>query len=185
MKKLLVAYCLAFAFLTSAWAKEMPARYVGFNCNPLLAQVIPFNAINPISTNASILVRSYNNKANGFRAGYGISTGDNNGFMNMYLSLDSDRRRKLGGKWIYFQGFGASLKLVSNNLSRIAPQQVSEEYTLALGWHWGVEYKFNDVFSMSTEATFRFGINLDEGTAVLKIDPPINLMAHFNIYKIK
>lgn len=185
MKKLLAAYCLAIACFASAKTTDMPSRYFGFNCNPLLSQVIPFNSINPVSTNASILVRSYNAKNNGFRAGYGISTGDNNGFMNMYLSIDSDRRRKLGGKWVYFQGFGASLKLVSNNLNRIAPPQVSEEYTLAIGWHWGVEYKFNDVFSLSTEATFRLGVNLDNGAGVLKIDPPINLIAHFNIYKIK
>jgi hypothetical protein len=99
----------------------------------------------------------------------------------MYLSIDSDRRRELHGKWLYFHGFGASLKIVSNNFDRRTTVPVKEEYSLGLGWHWGIEHAFNSVFSLSTEANFKFGVALNNGGGFLKIDPPVNIIAHFNL----
>jgi len=147
----------------------------------MLAQVIPFNNINPVNTYASILFRSYNSSDNGIRAGYGVSLGRDNDLLGMFISVDNDRRRDLSGAWSYFQGFGGSIKIASANFDRRSTIPVKEEYTLGLGWHWGVEYRFNEVFSLATEATLRFGVKLNDGGGFLKIDPPINIIAHFNL----
>jgi hypothetical protein len=157
-------------------------KYIGFNANPILAQVIPFNNINPRMTSAALMFRSYNFDDNGIRASYGLNLSGDNDFQSMTLSIDNDRRRSIGtSKWMYFQGFGVALKLVSENFNRSSTIPIDDEVTFSVGWHWGAEYQFNDVFSLSTEAILKLGVDLEEGSGFFKLEPPLNIIAHFNL----
>ncbi len=157
-------------------------RYIGFNTNPILAQVIPFNNINPQLASASLMFRSYNYNDNGIRAAYGLQLSNESSFQSMFISVDNDRRRNIGSSnWMYYQGFGVGLKIVTESLNRNSTVPIDDQQSFFLGWHWGVEYQFNDVVSLATEGTFRLGVSLDEGESFLKIDPPFNIVAHFNL----
>ncbi len=184
MKKIALTYLLLCAFhvFSQPVIGLGYSRYIGFNTNPILAQIIPFNNINPQLSNASLMFRSYNSNDNGIRAGYGLSLANDNDFQSMFVSVDNDRRRQIGGsRWMYFQGFGTALKIVSNNFNRATTAPISEEFSLSIGWHWGIEYAFNEIVSLSTEATFKLGVGFSNGS-FLKIDPPFNIIAHFNLY---
>lgn len=182
MMRCLLLICICFPGLClKAQSSDAPSRYIGFNTNPLLAQVIPLNSNNPSLTTASLMFRNYNMNNNGFRAAYGLGLGNENDFSNMYLGLDHDRRRSISDRWNYFHGYGLQLKIVSNNFNRRSTATVEEEFTLALAYHWGVEYRLNEIVSFSTEATLRFGFGLDNEDIVFKLDPPINILVHFNL----
>lgn len=156
-------------------------KYIGFNSNLLLAQFVPFNQNKITATNASILLRRYNPKNRGYRAGFGLSLGDNNTDEVLFLSVESDRRKTLTPKWLFFQGFGAQFNIRSPGFNRFQSASFQDENFFGLGWHYGVEYKINPIFSMSIESSLRLGFDLDNANPVFKIDPPINIMAHFNL----
>lgn len=156
-------------------------RYIGFNSNLLLSQFVPFNQNKITATNASILSRWYNPQDRGFRAGFGLSLGGNNSQQVLFLSVESDRRKALNHKWQYFQGFGVQLNIVSPGFQRFRSASFEDEYFFGFGWHYGVEYAVNPTFSLSIESSLRLGLDVDSGGLIFKIDPPLNIMAHFNI----
>ncbi|MDI1233965.1 MAG: hypothetical protein PSX81_06780 [bacterium] len=190
MKKEFFFTCLLWlssATLVSACNDSLPEftpvkqKYIGFNSNLLLAQFVPFNQNKITATNASILLRRYNPKNRGFRAGFGLSLDGNNSDQVLFLSIESDRRKSLSTKWLYFQGFGAQLNIRSPGFNRFRSASFEDEYFFGIGWHFGVEYKINPIFSLSVESSLRLGFDLDNGGPSFKIDPPINIMAHFNL----
>ena len=156
-------------------------RYIGFNSNLLLSQFVPFNQNKITATNASILSRWYNPQNRGYRAGFGLSLGGGNSDQVLYLSIETDRRKSISNKWQYFQGFGVQLNIVSPGFQRFRSASFQDEYFFGFGWHYGVEYAVNPTFSLSIESSLRLGLDVDNGGVVFKIDPPINIMAHFNI----
>ncbi len=165
------------------------SKYFGFNTNPILAQILPFNRIDPALTNASIMLRIYSRHNTGVRFAYGLSLGDDNDFLNMYLSIDNDKRRSISSKWLFFYGFGGGIKAVSNNFNRVPNSPVTSEFLIGPTCHWGIEYRVTNILSVSTEATLRIGLGFGNGqdfiSPIAKIDPPINIIAHFNIFKQK
>lgn len=156
-------------------------KFIGFNSNLLLAQFVPFNQNKITATNASILLRRYNDRNRGFRAGFGLSLGGNNANQVLFLSIESDRRKALSKKWLYFQGFGAQFNIRSPGFNTFQSASFEDEYFFGIGWHYGIEYRINPIFSVSVESSLRLGLDLDNGGAIFKIDPPINIMAHFNL----
>jgi hypothetical protein len=176
----------------SVFAQEEPGktRYIGFNANPMLAQVLPFNNINRNSFNASIINRMYNRKNGGIRFGFGVGIDQNNDINNMFFSIDQDKRRTLHPNWLFFYGFGGGLKFISSDLfenANTAGGPIQNEFTISMGFHWGIEYKINPIFSVSTEATLIWGLRsgVDDVQPVIRIDPPINIIAHFNLFTKK
>lgn len=157
------------------------SRYIGFNSNPLLAQVIPLNGNNPEVTHAALMFRRYNDNDNGFRAAYGVGISNRSDFTNMYLGIDLDRRRAIGDNWDFFTGPGVNLRIVSNNLDRTNTATVQEELFLGFLYHLGVEFHINDIVSLSTETNLMLGLGLDNDEVAFKLDPPINIFLHFNI----
>lgn len=157
------------------------SRHIGFNANPLLAQLIPLNSNNPEVTHAALMFRRYNANNNGFRAAYGVGISSRSDFTNMYLGIDLDRRRRLSNNWEFFTGPGANLRIVSNNLDRTNTATVEEEFFLGLLYHWGVEFHINEIISVSTETNLMLGLGLDNDEVVFKLEPPINIFLHFNI----
>jgi len=156
-------------------------RYVGFNSNLLLSQFVPFNQNKITATNASILSRWYNPQNRGFRAGFGLSLSGGNSEQVLFLSIETDRRKSISNKWQYFQGFGAQINISSPGFQRFRSASFQDEYFFGFGWHYGVEYAVNTTFSLSIESSLRLGLDVADGGIIFKIDPPINIMAHFNI----
>ncbi|MSQ78282.1 MAG: hypothetical protein EXR21_01225 [Flavobacteriaceae bacterium] len=69
-------------------------RYVGFNVNPLLSQMLPLSNVQPLNSLYSIMVRRYFDKEIGIRTGFGVVAGDNNtNSLRFSLSLTN------GGTW--------------------------------------------------------------------------------------
>jgi hypothetical protein len=165
-------------------------RYIGFNANPMLAQVLPFNSINRNSFNASIINRFYGRKNTGIRFGFGVGIDQNNDVNNMFFSIDQDRRRAIHPNWLFFYGFGGGIKFINSDLfenANTTSSSVQNEFTLSMGFHWGIEYKINPIFSVSTEATLIWGIKSgnEDIQPIVRIDPPINIIAHFNLFTKK
>lgn len=158
-------------------------RFIGFDGNPLLSRIIPMNNIPANTFTASILIRRYKANNKGIRLGYGLNLGSS--IENMFFSADYDRRFKLRKNWHYFHGFGASLKLFSNNsFSRVFQVSTVSQQNVEIGWHWGFEYNIDKVFSVSTEASLVIGKELDRlGENYIRINTPISIMLHFKLYE--
>ena len=86
-------------------------RYVGFNVNPLLSQMLPLSNVQPLNSLYSIMVRRYFDKEIGIRTGFGVVASDNN---TNAFAFQFDKRRHLGKNFYYFTGGGAALEVVED-----------------------------------------------------------------------
>lgn len=154
-------------------------RSVGFNTNPILAQILPFNNIPSSTSLYSIIVRNYGTSNSGIRTGFGVQLSE---FLNQnafLFSIGWETRRKIKGKLFYITGVSAAIEFIEDN------QTVSffgnTDMFGGCVVHWGIEYRFNDLISLSTESRLRLGLG-DFGPSI-KLDAPQYIVAHFNISK--
>ena len=156
-------------------------RYLGFDANPLLSQVLPFNRINVDANVFAITRRNYWGN-NGIRASYGVGLGTNLDIQFLQFSFGYDHRRSISKNWRYFGGVDFILRALDDfaGTSRV---NIANQSGLGFAGHWGVEYQLGKIVSLSTEAALQFLLIGDFDAASLILQPPINLTAHFNITK--
>lgn len=184
IKSFLALFCVLCLSLVdaNAFKEKKGIRFIGFDGNPLLSRIIPLNNLQANTFTAGILVRRYKANNKGVRLGYGLNIGSN--IENMFFSADYDRRFKLRKNWHYFHGYGAALKLFSNNsFSRVFQVRTVSQQSLELGWHWGFEYNIDKVFSVSTETSLVIGRDLSGfNENFVRINLPVSIMLHFKLY---
>ncbi len=186
LKTLFILPILLLAFTANAQEEVLlpkpiatSNRYVGFNVNPLLSQMLPLSNVQPLNSLYSIMVRRYFDKEIGIRTGFGVVAGDNN--QNAFaFQFEFDKRRHLGKNFYYFTGGGAALEIVEDVNSQFGSL---EFLFFGVKLHWGIEYLLNNVVSFSTESNLRFGIGKND--VLFKLSPPLNFMAHFNVTRNK
>ncbi len=151
-------------------------RYVGFNTSYLLQQLMPFNAI-PIQQNMyGITYRKYRENK-GYRISMGANLTDlNEDIQWLGFRIDRDRRKMINNHWLYFYGAGGGFEVFQNPEKTVF--FVETEVNLVGQLHWGVEYKINQVMSLSMECqgTLKLGSN-----SSLVLRPPTVITAHFNV----
>lgn len=150
-------------------------KSIGFNTNFMLQQILPFNAI-PLQQNMyAITYRRYvRNNGTRFSAGVNLSGVDE---LHWFAArLDYDRRKNLGGKWIYFYGGGLGLEFFED------PNEIgffnSTSLNLLGQLHWGVEYNCNEIVSLSIESQGQLMLGFN---SALRLRPPTVITAHFKL----
>lgn len=155
-------------------------KFIGFNTTPLLAQVVPFNRIDPTSTDVAIVARNYWGK-DGLKTGFGININDNSTstspVQHITFMIGYDRRKQLATRVYYTKG----VDFVLNIAEEIGNNTASAESFVGLGFNWGFEYMMSEVVSVSSEATLRFGADPTIGGAVFRIIPPLAIKLNFKI----
>lgn len=175
---LLVGLCLrANAAATDSASK----KYVGFDANPLLSQVLPLNRVILSSNTFAITTRRFWGN-DGFRACYGIGLGEELEVQFFQLMVGYENRRKISNRWYFFSGVDMILRASSEETTS-GSLASGQAQGFGAGGHWGAEFTLGKVLSFSTEASLRLLVNLDDGGASFLLVPPINLTAHFNISK--
>ena len=149
--------------------------YLGFNTSFLLGQILPFNAI-PLQQNMyAVTYRSYRRNS-GYRLNVGFDVDGGDGFHWFGGRMDYDTRRRLNGKWNYFYGGGVGLEIFNDPTAQ--SNFFSTEVNLLGQLHWGFEYRFGELVSLSmeTQAMLLLGTN-----SALRLRPPTVITAHFRL----
>jgi hypothetical protein len=156
-------------------------KFIGFNINPLLSQVMPFNNINQGVTDPSIIFRSYREKF-GTRLAIGINTDVNTLDVIAFSGLMGiGSRKKLYNNFYWLSGFEFRVRAINRQLNLPASTTLGNEF-VGIANYWGIEYQINNAISISTETAFEFGINPGPfAEAVVSLRPPISLQCHFFI----
>lgn len=154
-------------------------KYMGFDANPLMSQILPLNRITLDSRVFSIVRRNYRGNF-GYRVSYGIGISDQLDLQFFSFMLGFDRRREISPRWYYFNGLDMVIRAFNDNglIGQVQPGQTSG---FGIGSHWGVEYRLGKVVSLSTEANLTFLLLTDTDSPDFILQPPMNLTAHFNI----
>lgn len=152
------------------------ASYIGFNTSQLLQQLLPFNAI-PIQQNMYALTYRKYKFGRGVRYSAGVNVHQNEDEIQWWgLRVDWDRKRNLLGRWDYFCGGGAGIEFFDD------PEQVnsffSPEINVLGQLHWGIEYRLNQVMSLSMECQGL--LKLGSNTSV-NLRAPTVITAHFRL----
>lgn len=185
MRKILV-FVLLTGILGSARANSgdsIKQKFLGFDANPLMSQVLPFNRISLDAKVFAITRRNYWGN-NGVRTSYGLGLSDNLDLQFFQFMIGYDHRRSISHRWLYFAGVDFVLRSFSEtpNGSGVV---LSNTSGVGIGGHWGVEYKISPVVSFSTESNLQLIATTDVGGAAFILQPPLNLTAHFNITQAK
>ena len=150
--------------------------YLGFNTSFLLGQILPFNAI-PLQQNMyAVTYRSYRRNS-GYRLNVGFDVDGGDGFHWFGGRMDYDTRRRLNGKWNYFYGGGVGLEIFNDPTAQ-SNFFSNTEVNLLGQLHWGFEYRFGELVSLSmeTQAMLLLGTN-----SALRLRPPTVITAHFRL----
>ena len=92
-------------------------KFIGFNINPLLSQVMPFNNINQGVTDPSIIFRSYREKF-GTRLAIGINTDVNTLDVIAFSGLMGiGSRKKLYNNFYWLSGFEFRVRAINRQLN--------------------------------------------------------------------
>jgi hypothetical protein len=185
MKKIVLLNTIVFVFAGSALASTprdtVRRKYIGFDANPLLSQVLPFNRIALDAGVFSITTRNYWG-SNGIRLSYGAALAENLDVQFLQFMIGYDHRRAISKRWWYNTGVDMVFRFLSeDNVNG----NITLGNTSGIGWggHWGVEYSMSKVVSLSTEANLQLMVLTNNGLVAFILQPPINLTAHFNISK--
>ncbi|MBS3915077.1 MAG: hypothetical protein KG003_11290 [Bacteroidetes bacterium] len=183
MKKILILFSLFFClFPHQSKAQDSTSqKYLGFDANPMLSQFLPFNRVVVSSNTFAVTTRRYWGR-HGLRASYGVGLGDALDVNFLQFMLGYDYRVPLNKHWYYFNGVDLLLRF-SEDLSSNFPVATGDAQGIGIGGHWGVEYAFNKVISVSSEASLRMMVDPGNDDASFILVPPINLTVHFNISK--
>lgn len=173
---------LCFVFQTNTFAESIvklkkqgyvdPYDYgrpiLGFNANTILGQVIPFNKLLSNTGDPSLTLRQNFGKY-GYRVGIGIIT-DPVTFeaISFNSNIGYCKQISLDKHFNYITGLEFKTITTINNLN-----------FAGISRFWGIEYKFNQIISISTEMNFRFGFS-DQGSAI-SLNPPMSFICHFRL----
>lgn len=147
---------------------------VGFDANNMLAQFVPFNTIASRNSYPALVTRRLWN-GSGYRSAIGLEFENRRPFnfsvLNAYLSVGFTNQKPVSEKLMWIRGF--DLRLTATDVSSF----------IGIAPYWGVEYKFTDYFSLSTEATIIVGYDDWFSDVTLSALPPLHIQAHFVIPK--
>jgi hypothetical protein len=155
--------------------RVLEQNYVGFSANPMLSALLPLNRIDPRTDLVSLKYRRFK----GFKSisyTFGMATDDVNDqldFVGAHILFE--RRRPLSEHLWYYSGQGIGFEFFTN------PQQsffFQDDAFFLVMVNMGVEYRVNDVFSLSTETAVRLGAG---SIGIAEIRAPVSILAHFNI----
>lgn len=156
-------------------------KFIGFNINPLLSQITPFNNIRQGVTDPSIIFRAYN-KSIGSRVAVGINTDVNTLEViafSFYFGIT--KRQKLYNNFYWIGGFEFRTRALNRNLNTGGTTTLGNEF-VGLANVWGIEYQLNNAISISTEAALEFGSSLGSNPRpVISLNPPLSLQLHLFI----
>ncbi len=156
-------------------ASPIHGKFVGLNTNHMLNILLPFNTINDNIPAADYVMRRLY-KGHGYRYALGFRTIESPNFvvdLSGYLSFGYTHKRLLVKNFYWNTGF--ELKAHSDFSGFITFFGVST--------YCGIEYHLNDKVSFSTEASTDIGeMAFDIG---FRTSPPVNIVAHFNVTKVK
>lgn len=157
--------------------------YIGFNTSPMLQQLLPFNAVPADADLMTLNFRRYKNNK-GYRFAMGINDLTiNSNVQSLAMYYDYDNRKSMGGKWSYFLGYGIGFEFFQDNSKSNGVFFASQGFTdFLFTGHWGLEYKVNEVFSLSTESLFELRLGSSGG---MRLVPPVAIVANFNITKAR
>lgn len=175
MKKALIGI-FVMLFNISLFSKEIEpeplyVKYIGFNINPLLSQLIPMNNINPNINSFAVNSRSFKGR-HGFKSNFGVfldESFNNEKFVSM--SVGYENRRKLTERIYFLKGIDLNIlfsETFSDFTSLVGP-----------GLSWGIEYKFTKHISLSTYANLRLLVG--EPNTLFQLEPPLNIGINFLI----
>lgn len=155
--------------------RVLEQKYLGFSANPMLSALLPLNRIDPRTDLVSLKYRRFK----GFKSisyTFGMATDDVNDqldFVGAHILFE--RRRPLSEHLWYYSGQGIGFEFFTN------PQQsffFQDDAFFLVMVNMGVEYRVNDVFSLSTETAVRLGAG---SIGIAEIRAPVSILAHFNI----
>jgi hypothetical protein len=155
--------------------RVLEQKYVGFSANPMLSALLPLNRIHARTDLVSLKYRRFK----GFKSisyTFGMATDDVNDqldFVGAHILFE--RRRPLSEHLWYYSGQGIGFEFFTN------PQQsffFQDDAFFLVMVNMGVEYRVNDVFSLSTETAVRLGAG---SIGIAEIRAPVSILAHFNI----
>jgi hypothetical protein len=187
MKKALV-YIILFSILSIAQADNnnytdsfRKKKFIGFNINPLLSQITPFNNIRQGITEPSIIFRTYN-KSYGSRIAIGINTDINTmDLIAFSFSAGLTKRKKLYNNFYWIGGFEFRTRAINRNLNTGGTTTLGNEF-VGIANVWGIEYQLNNALSVSTETALELGASLGVNSQpVLSLRPPFSLQLHLFI----
>lgn len=183
MKKFLLHIALLFCACAATAGDTIDARwhkkYISFNVNPVLAQLVPLNRIGAISPGLGVMSRNYWGK-DGVRFGLGLDVSELADVNTFSVLLGYDRRRDLNDDWMFFKGFDVGISVLSLNNNQFGSE--SESAVFFFGPHWGIEYRLNRVISFTTEVALRAEIDVAGGNgSAIRLKPPVNFFVHFNL----
>lgn len=160
--------------VTPIQSARLRQQYMGFNTSYLLQQVLPFNAI-PIQQNMyGITYRRYKSNR-GLRVSFGANLSELEEIQWLGLRVDKERRKQVNTHWTYFYGTGGGIEIFQD------PEVIDfffspVEVNLVGQMHFGVEYRINQVMSLSMESQ---GIIKLGSSNALVLRPPTVITAHF------
>ncbi len=167
----------------SAKVSSKMERVVGFNMTGLASELIPFNAINPLTTGpVNIFAKFFVNNL-GYRLGFGANLADfSSQNENVHLNIRNgyEIRKKINENWGYSHGCDMLISFGNLNL----PGNTSDNSDIMVGIapFWGVEYRLSKFVSISTETSLLIGLSEGFGGASprLQFIPPIALFLNLN-----
>ncbi|MFZ9755459.1 MAG: hypothetical protein ACO3DK_05450 [Bacteroidia bacterium] len=155
--------------------RVLDQKYIGFSANPMLSALLPLNRLDPRTDLVSLKYRKFKG-FKGISYTFGMATDDVNDQLDFVgAHIIFERRRPLSNNLWYYQGQGIGFEFFTN------PQQsffFQEDAFFLVMVNMGIEYRMNDVFSLSTEAAIRAGAG---SIGIAEIRAPVNIIAHFNI----
>lgn len=186
MKKLIILlsfWCLSsmmFADQSNYTDSFRKKRFIGFNANPLLSQITPFNNIRQGITDPAMIFRSFN-KSIGTRLAIGINTDVNTvELLAFSLYFGFTKRKKLYNNFYWTGGFEFRTRAVNNNTGGTSVT-LGDEF-VGIANVWGIEYQINDAISISTETALELGTTLGiNSRAAISLRPPLSLQLHLFI----
>jgi hypothetical protein len=175
MKKVFTG--ILFILITnSLFAKEIEpeskyVKYIGFNVNPLLSQLIPMNNINPNINSFAVNSRSFKG-VHGFKSNFGVFFDESfNNEQFVSLSFGYENRRKLTNRIYFLKGVNLNI-LISESFSDFSS-------LVGPGLSWGIEYKITKHISLSTYANLRLLVG--EPNILFQLEPPLSIGINFLI----
>ena len=183
MKKMLLYTALFFCACAGKAGDTIDAhwhkKYISFDMNPMLAQVIPLNRIGTISPGLGVMSRNYWGQ-DGIRFGLGLDVSEDADLSKFAIMLGYDRRRELNDNWMFFKGMDLGIAVLTTNDNQTGGG--TESAVFFFGPHWGIEYRLSRVISFTTEVALRAELDVAGGDAsAIRLRPPVNFFVHFNL----
>jgi hypothetical protein len=177
MQKLLVTSLLVLAsFVTKGqdlgstlFTPENTGRFVGFNANPIMSRVIPFN-ITPTNFRTPSVVWRNLKKGKGVEFGAGFDLSEN--LESVFLSVGYAKKARLHKNFFWSSSFGLMTSFFADATS------IDENAFFGLYNTFGVEYQINEIVSVAARAELLLGGGAD---IIINLRPPSFILVYFRV----